>query len=129
MNALCESGKMGSNAGSSEVFRFAFDTTVRLLAPMTPHICEELWERSGHTGSIFRIPMPVADPRYAAAEKITLVIQINSRIRAREEIEAGTPEAEVQRLALENPRVQEMLAGKTPRKVVVVKNKLVNIIV
>ena len=129
MNALCESGKMGSNAGSSEVFRFAFDTTVRLLAPMTPHICEELWERTGHTGSIFRIPMPVADPRYAAAEKITLVIQINSRIRAREEIEAGTSEAEVQRLALANPRVQEMLAGKAPRKVVVVKNKLVNIIV
>jgi len=128
MNTFSESGKVGLTPGSAEVFRLAFDTTVRLLAPMTPHICEELWERTGHAGSIFRAPMPVADPRYSAAEKITLVIQINSRIRAREEIEADTTEAEVQRLALANPRVQEMLAGKTPRKVVVVKNKLVNII-
>jgi leucyl-tRNA synthetase len=129
MNAASEGGKIGSTPGSAAVFRFAFDTTVRLLAPMTPHLCEELWERMGHTESIFHSAMPVADPRYATAEKITLVIQVNSRIRAREEIDADTPEAEVQRLALANPRVQELLAGKSPRKIVVVKNKLVNLIV
>jgi leucyl-tRNA synthetase len=129
MSGYSESGKVASSAGSSDVFRLAFDTTVRLLAPMTPHICEELWERTGHQRSIFRAPMPEADPRYASADKITLVIQINSRIRAREEIEADTPEAELQALALANPRVQEMLGGKSPRKVVVVKNKLVNLIV
>jgi leucyl-tRNA synthetase len=129
LNGFSDSGKVASSAGSAEVFRFAFHTMVRLLAPMTPHLCEELWERIGHTESIFRSSMPVADPRYASAEKITLVIQVNSKIRAREEIDADTSEAEVERLALANPRVQEILGGKPPRKVVVVKNKLVNLIV
>jgi leucyl-tRNA synthetase len=129
MGSFSESRKVGSTAGSSEVFRFAFHTMVRLLAPMTPHLCEELWERIGHRESIFRSSMPAPDLRYASAEKITLVIQVNSKIRAREEIEADTPQAEVEKLALSNPRVQEILAGKPPRKVVVVKNKLVNFIV
>jgi leucyl-tRNA synthetase len=129
MSGFSESGKPSTGAASAETFRFAFHTLVRLLAPMTPHLCEELWERIGHTESIFRSAMPIADARYAAAEKITLVIQVNSKIRAREQIDADTPEAEVERLALANPRVQEILGGKTPRKVVVVKNKLVNLIV
>ncbi len=129
MNGFSESGKIASSPGAGEVFRFAFHSMVRLLAPMTPHLCEELWERIGYKESIFRSSMPTADPRYASAEKITLVIQVNSKIRAREEIDADTSEAEVERLALANPRVQEILGGKPPRKVVVVKNKLVNLIV
>ena len=129
MNGFSESGTVTSSPAAGETLRFAFHTLVRLLAPMTPHLCEELWERIGHKESIFRSSMPVADPRYASAEKITLVIQVNSKIRAREEIDADTPEAEVERLALANPRVQEILGGKPPRKVVVVKNKLVNLIV
>jgi leucyl-tRNA synthetase len=128
MSSISDTAKIASNPGLADVFRFAFDCTLRLLAPMTPHICEELWEKTGHAESIFKSSMPEADPAYASAEKITLVVQINSRIRAREEIDADLPESEVEKIALESPRIQELLAGQTPRKIVIIKNKLVNII-
>lgn len=129
MSAFSEAGKVSEKDCAGDVFRFAFDATVKLLAPMTPHLCEELWERTGHTESVFRAAMPEADAQYATAEKITLVLQINSRIRAREDVEADTSEEELRRIALANERIQELLAGASPRKIVVVKNKLVNIIV
>jgi leucyl-tRNA synthetase len=114
---------------SGEVFRFAFSTLVRLLAPMTPHLCEELWERMGHAGSIFSEPLPHAAEEYAQQDMIELVVQINSKIRARQEVAAGTPDKELQSIAISNPRIQELLAGKEPRRVLVIQNKLVNIIV
>ena len=129
MGAFSDAGKVTASEMSAEVFRFGFDTTIRLLAPMTPHLSEELWERTGHTRSVFHASIPEPDPQYASAEKFTLVIQINSRIRAREDVEADTPEEELRRIALANERIQALLAGASPRKVVVVKNKLVNIIV
>lgn len=110
------------------VFRFAFQTLVRLLAPMTPHICEELWERMGHTRSIFKEPMPEAKREYAEQEMIELVIQINSKIRARQPVAAGTSDKELEELALTNPRIQELMQGKAPKRVLVIQNKLVNII-
>jgi leucyl-tRNA synthetase len=119
--------KPGSTA--ARVFAFAFDALVRLLAPMTPHICEELWARFGHRTSIFKTVMPEADPRYAQQDMVTLVIQINSKIRAREEISADLPEDDVEAIALGNARIQELLRGARPRKVLVIQNKLVNIIV
>jgi leucyl-tRNA synthetase len=128
MSSFVEAGDEKADEFSADVFAYAFDAILRLLAPMTPHLCEELWERTGHSGSIFRAPMPEADPRFVSSEKITLVIQLNSRIRAREEIDADMSESEVEALALAHPRLQELLGGRAPRKIVVVKNKLVNII-
>jgi leucyl-tRNA synthetase len=72
--------------------------------------------------------MPEANPEYARQETITLVIQINSKIRAREDVEAGKSDAELQAIALSNQRIQELLAGKRPKKVLVIQGKLVNII-
>ncbi len=114
--------------GRAAVVRFAFDTLVRLLAPMTPHICEELWERCGHRGSIFHMPMPAADPDYVQAETFDLVIQVNSKIRARESIPTDTDAEAMKAIALANPRIQEILAGATPRRVIVIQNRLVNIV-
>ena len=129
MSSISDTAKIAANPGLAEVFRFAFASTLRLLAPMTPHICEELWEQTGHAGSIFKSSMPEADLAYASADKITLVIQINSRIRAREEIDTDLSESEVEAIALANARIQELLGGKPPKKILVIKNKLVNIIV
>ncbi len=111
------------------VVRFAFDTLVRLMAPMTPHICEELWERTGHTGSIFHTPMPVCDPALAREDTFDLVIQVNSKIRARESIPTDTDPEAMKTIALANPRVREILAGATPKRVIVIQNRLVNIVV
>ncbi len=111
-----------------DVLRFAFDTLIRLLAPMTPHICEELWERTGHAGSIFDTPMPAADPEYVREEVFDLVIQVNSKIRARESVPTDTDPERMKEIALANPRIREILAGATPRRVVVIQNRLVNIV-
>jgi leucyl-tRNA synthetase len=115
--------------GGDAVVRFAFDTLVRLLAPMTPHICEELWERSGHRESVFHAPMPVADPAYVQAETFDLVIQVNSKIRARESIPTDTEPESMKAIALANPRIREILGGAAPKRVIVIQNRLVNIVV
>jgi leucyl-tRNA synthetase len=124
-----ESGAAKAGTTGGDVFAFAYDALIRLLAPMTPHFCEEMWERLGHTQSIFTTPMPEAIEEYAQADTIELVIQINSKIRARERIVADSAEDAIREIALANARIVELLDGKEPRKVIVIRGKLVNIIV
>jgi leucyl-tRNA synthetase len=112
-----------------QLLRFAFDALLRLLAPMTPHICEELWERTGHGHSIFSSPMPEADEEYARSENFDLVIQVNSKIRGRESIPADTDPEQMKAIALAHPRILEALEGRTPKRVIVIQNRLVNIVV
>jgi leucyl-tRNA synthetase len=118
----------GTPAGSG-TFRFAFDALVRLLAPMTPHVAEELWERTGHDRSIFVTRLPEADPAYVRDETFDLVIQVNSKIRAREVVPAGTDPERMKAIALAHPRIQEVLEGREPKRVVVIQNRLVNIVI
>jgi leucyl-tRNA synthetase len=129
MSAFAGDEPIEPGTAAAAVCAFAFNVLIRLLAPMTPHICEELWERTGHRGSIFAQAMPQANPEYARQETITLVIQINSKIRAREDVEAGKSDAELEDIALSNPRIQELLAGKALQKVLIIQGKLVNLIV
>jgi leucyl-tRNA synthetase len=119
----------GGTRAASATFRFAFDALVRLLAPMTPHLSEELWERTGHDRSIFVTPLPKADPAYVQDETFDLVIQVNSKIRARETVPAGTDAERMKAIALAHPRIQEALEGRTPKRVVVIQNRLVNIVI
>ncbi len=100
MSSFADAGKVNPDTPAGDVFANAFYVLVRLLAPMTPHLCEELWERAGHTDSVFRAELPVSIPEYAAAEQITLVVQINSKIRARIDMDADIPEAELEAAAL-----------------------------
>jgi leucyl-tRNA synthetase len=129
MSAFAGEKPAAPSTPGAAVYAFAFHVLIRLLAPMTPHMCEELWERIGHTESVLATSMPEANPSYAKQETITLVIQINSKIRAREEVDAGKSEAELRELALSNPRIEELLGAKEPKKVLVIQKKLVNIIV
>jgi leucyl-tRNA synthetase len=129
MAPFAEPGVPAASAQRAALLRFAFDTLIRLLAPMTPHICEELWERTGHTSSIFSAALPAANPEYVKSEQFDLVIQVNSRIRARESVPADTGPEDMKAIALRHPRVIEELAGREPRRVVVIQNKLVNVVV
>jgi len=104
-------------------------TLVLLLAPFAPHVAEELWERLGEPGSVHHAPWPDHDRALAAEPRVTVAVQVNGKLRATFECEAGTPAPELERLALAQARVAELLAGRSPRKVVTVPDRVVSLVV
>jgi leucyl-tRNA synthetase len=107
----------------------AVETLVMLISPIAPHLADELWERLGQTGYLYKHPWPEADPAVARADEITLVVQINGKVRDKLTAAADSDSASLQELALTSPRIKELLAGQPPKKVIVVPGKLVNIVV
>jgi len=116
-------------AACSGAIREALETTVRLLAPFVPHICEELWSGMGQTGSIDAIGWPEADAELMQADEKLIVVQINGKVRARITVAASASNAEVEEQALTDEQVKRFTADKTIRKVIVVPGKLVNVVV
>jgi len=106
----------------------AMRTFVRLLSPFAPHLAEELWERMGTQTLIAREGWPAHDASLAAEDEVTLVVQLNGKVRDRITVEAGLPDAELQRRALALPKVRDLLTGQRVSKVVVAKGTLVNIV-
>src|SRR4029079_14231845 len=104
-------------------------TMILLLAPFSPHMTEELWHRRGGAGSGHQQAWPTFAPTLAAAKNVTIVIQVSGKIRDRIEMPAGTPDAELERLALRARRWQAALGGGSPAKVIVVPDRLVNVVV
>ncbi|MGC8811858.1 MAG: class I tRNA ligase family protein, partial [bacterium] len=111
------------------VFREALESTVILLSPMVPHICEELWERLGQKGSISLVSWPKYDEQVLKEEEIMLVVQINGKLRGRITVGADSSDEELKETIFANPRIQELLKGKTVKRFVVVPRKLVNLVV
>jgi len=109
--------------------REAIETLLVLLAPFAPHIAEELWEITGHTASVHRQPWPAYDPLAIVEDEITVVVQINGRVRDRILVPAGISPAEMQEKALKEERIQKLIGGKEIVKVIPVPGKLVNIVV
>jgi leucyl-tRNA synthetase len=108
--------------------RTALESLVMLLSPFTPHLAEEIWERTGHEGLLMRSAWPAYDPALARDETATIIVQVNGKLRDRFETAPGTAEAELEAAALALPKVRAALGGKPPRKVIAVKDKLVNIV-
>jgi len=109
--------------------RQAAEHFVQLIAPITPHIAEELWERLGHEGGISYVPWPKYDERYTTDDEIEIVIQVSGKIVDRVMIPADLDEKGMEELALSREAVQKAIAGKTIRKVIAVKGRIVNIVV
>jgi leucyl-tRNA synthetase len=107
---------------------FAVDTLLLLLAPAAPHVTAELWERRHPGDHIHARPWPVADPALAAVDSVTMVVQVDGKVRARLEVDPGIGEAEAEALALADEHVVAELAGAAPRKVVVRPPRIVNIV-
>jgi leucyl-tRNA synthetase len=107
---------------------FAVDSLLLLMAPMVPHVTAELWERRHPGEHIHEQPWPVADPALAAAETVTMVVQVNGKVRDRIEVPAGVDAKEMERLALASEKVQAALDGREPRRVIPVPPKLVNVV-
>lgn len=104
-------------------------TLLLLLAPFAPFITEELWESLGHTNSIHRAAWPSFDEEALRQEFMTIVVQVNGRVRDRLEVSSDASEEEIRQLALASERVQRFLAGQAVSKVVYVPGRLVNVVV
>ncbi|MBI4537640.1 MAG: leucine--tRNA ligase [candidate division NC10 bacterium] len=109
-------------------FAEAVRALVVMLAPFAPHVAEELWESLGESESIFRQRWPEADASLAMEEALEIVVQVNGKVRGRLQVPRGTPEAALRRLALEERRVRQWIEGRTVHKLVVVPDKLINIV-
>jgi leucyl-tRNA synthetase len=120
-----------SDASTGHVLAFAEGALalVTMLAPFAPHMTEELWEMLGHPESVARQPWPTADPDLALEDSLEVVVQVNGKVRARLQVPRGIPEEQLRTLALEEPRIRQWVEGRSVRKIVVIPEKLVNIVV
>ncbi len=119
-----DAGQVAAAAWSETI-----DTLLRLLAPTAPHLAEELWQRTGHDYSLPNQSWPQWDETLAKDEEITLVIQVNGKLRDRITVPASTTEIEARQLATESTRVKPYLEGKTTVKEIYVPGRLVNLVV
>ena len=111
------------------VLRAAMEALALLIAPLAPHTAEELWEALGHAPSIANATWPQYDPAAITASEVTVVVQVNGKVRSKLTLPAGSPDAEIEAAALADPKVREYTSGKPLKKVIVVQGKLVNIVV
>jgi leucyl-tRNA synthetase len=111
------------------VVREAIEALIRMLAPFAPHTAEELWERLGYDTGLTATAWPEFNADVARAEEIVVAVQVNGKVRARITVPADIADDELQRIALADQGVQAYVAGKTVKKVVVAKGRLVSVVV
>ncbi|HEY0757536.1 MAG TPA: leucine--tRNA ligase [Ktedonobacteraceae bacterium] len=126
-NALIKLQK--DEVAHSAAFQSTLESMLQLLAPLTPHIAEELWQQTGHTGSIHTSDWPQYSEAMTKDENFTLVVQVNGKVRERIEVAAEISEQEVRMLALGNEHVASFIGDATVQKVIYIPGKLVNIVV
>ena len=125
-NRLSDYRRAGARA---ETYAEVIDLLLLMLSPMTPHIAHELWEATGHTSMLATEPWPEWDPELVRREVVTLVIQVNGKVRDRTEVDAGISAGEAEELALSSERVREWIGDGTVHKVISRPPRLVNIVV
>ncbi len=109
--------------------RLVAEELVAMLAPMAPHIAEELWEKLGHQPSVTRQPWPVHDPKWLVQDTLEIPVQVNGKVRSKITVPADADQAAVQAAAEADPAVAAAIAGKTLRKAIVVPGRMVNLVV
>lgn len=120
LNAFSGDGK--------ELPKKAAEVFVQLLSPFAPHLCEELWEGLGHTNTLAYEPWPAFNESFIAVDEVELLVQILGKAKARIKVSQSMDEEEIKEIALADAKVQEALSGKTIRKVICVKGRLINIV-
>ncbi|WP_448334588.1 leucine--tRNA ligase [Bellilinea sp.] len=123
MNKAKQGGAYGTPAWEEAV-----DIYLRMLAPVAPHISEELWERLGKPYSVHTQSWPVVDEEAAREEEITLVVQVNGKVRDRIQVPVNISEEEAKAMALATEGVQRHLEGRSPRQIIYVRGRLVNVV-
>ncbi|MBR6625726.1 MAG: class I tRNA ligase family protein, partial [Mailhella sp.] len=100
-----------------------------MLCPFTPHMCEEVWQALGHEDSMDDVRWPEWNEEALKRDVVTIVVQVNGKLRGKVEVPAGSANDVVEQAALAEPSIQNHIEGKTVRKVIVVPGKLVNVVV
>jgi leucyl-tRNA synthetase len=124
VNDLYRYSDMG-DAASGEAVR----AVVQLLSPVAPHLMEELWETLGEQGLCSESAWPKADPAWLTADTVEIVIQINGKLRSKVQMPPGSAKEALQKAALDDPKIKTHMTGFTVVKVIVVPDKLINIVV
>ena len=110
-------------------YREPCETFAKLLHPFAPHIAEEMWSLMGHGESLTNVAWPKGDESKTVESTVEVVFQVNGKLRAKVNVDKNLDKAALEKIALENSRVQEFTAGKTVVKVIAVPGKLVNVVV
>ncbi|HET9113994.1 MAG TPA: leucine--tRNA ligase [Burkholderiales bacterium] len=118
-----------SSATARAVVQEALEHIVVMLAPIVPHICTALWRELRPGSAAFATTWPTADPEAMAQDEITLMIQVNGKLRGELTVAKTTDAATIEQMALNQPAVQKFISGQTPRKIIIVPGRLVNIVV
>jgi leucyl-tRNA synthetase len=119
----------GDDGGTAWVRRNGLETVVRLIGPMMPHLAEELWSRLGHKALLVDTPWPRADESLLVEDTVTMGVQVNGKLRGTMELPVGADKETAESLALDLDGVKRAMDGKPPRKVIIVPNKIVNVVV
>lgn len=117
----------GPNMGRA--LRFALESLAQLISPMIPHIAEEMWDALGHKDLILNQPWPEADKALATFDTITIAVQVSGKLRATIEVARDMAQPDLEKLALANDNVVRAIDGKPVRKVIIVPNRIVNVVV
>ncbi len=120
--------KLGATEGDRRVFSSAMASVLTLLSPITPHVCEELWQHLGHGTQLASELLPKWDDAATVQDMLTVALQVNGKLRGTVQIPAAADKAAMEQAALADSSVQRHIDGLTVRKVVVVPGKLVNIV-
>ena len=123
--AADESGETADPA----VIREAIEAMLALLSPMVPHLCAELWELTKHPTPLAEVLWPEYDDEAILEETITIVVQVKGKVRGQLQVAPGTSDADLEKMAMADEKVRKFLEGKPVRKVIVVPNKLINIVI
>jgi len=111
------------------LIKLAIDNLLILLSPFSPHICEELWQQTGHQSSIYLQPWPRYNPEALILDEVEMVIQISGKVKERIKVPINSAKEELEQIALDNPKIMALTDGREIVKIVVVPNKLINIVI
>lgn len=114
---------------NAQLYKDTVDDLLKVLCPLAPHFCEELWQQTGHKGSIVTAKFPVFDEQAIKASEVEMLVQFNSRPKVRITVDTSLTPAEIEKAVLADSAVVAQLEGRTPKKVIVIPNRLINIIV
>jgi len=121
-------GVIAKSQAGGEAKRQALRVLAQLMAPMTPHLAEEIWSLLGGEGLVAEAPWPKADPALLVRDEVTLPIQVNGKRRAEITVPRDMPREEIEALVLADAAVQRTLAGAQPKKLIVVPGRIVNVV-